>query len=184
MNIKSKNFIIVIIFIVIYLAIILFFVWSLIKDIKDESLNLIFRKNEEFSFKEQMFQLEKFNQEKVNYQESFLKSENAFIDSKNPIILIKFLENTAKDSNVTLDILLTPSLAQKIKTDIWPSISMQIKFSGSFQNTLKFINKLENSPYLISIESLKMNKSEEIIKSKKIVPIIIKTDCLIKIFTK
>jgi len=80
--------------------------------------------------------------------------------------------------------LLTPSLAQKIGTDIWPSISMQIKFSGSFQNTLKFINKLENSPYFLSIESLKMNKSEEKVKVKNITSIIIKTDCLLKIFTK
>jgi len=178
MNIKIKNFIIAIIFIVIYLAVILFFVWSLIKDIKNESLNLVMQKNEEFSFKEQMFFLEKFN------QEIFLKYEEALIDSKNPIILIKFLENTAKESNVTLDILLTPSLAQKIGTDIWPSISMQIKFSGSFQNTLKFINKLENSPYFLSIESLKMNKSEEKVKVKNITSIIIKTDCLLKIFTK
>src|SRR3989339_332265 len=176
MNIKIKNFIIAIIFIVIYLAVILFFVWSLIKDIKNESLNLVMQKNEEFSFKEQMFFLEKFNQEKVAYQEIFLKYEEALIDSKNPIILIKFLENTAKESNVTLDILLTPSLAQKIGTDIWPSISMQIKFSGSFQNTLKFINKLENSPYFLSIESLKMNKSEEKVKVKNITSIIIKTD--------
>lgn len=184
MNIKVKNFVIIIVFIVIYLAIILFFVWALIKDIKNESLNLVLQKNEEFSFKEQMSFLEKFNKDKVDYKESFLKYEEALIDSKNPIILIKFLENTAKDLNVTLDILLTPSLAQSIGTDIWPSISMQIKFSGSFQNTLKFINKLENSPYLLSIQGLKMNKSEEIIKSKNIASVIIKTDCLIKIFTK
>jgi hypothetical protein len=131
MKTKSKIYINISLFVAIAIVIIMFFVWPLFGDIKKDSVDLINQKNEVFSFEEQMIELKEFSQNKKYYQDNFLTAESMFIDYKNPIVLIKFLEDIAKDSNVDLNISLSSSSIQKVEKDVWSSIFFQVNFSGS-----------------------------------------------------
>lgn len=184
MKSKNKIYLDLAFFSVVNLLAIMFFVWPLFNDIRGKSNDLINLKNEEFSFKEQINKLNEFNENKDNYKSNFEKAEQMLADSKNPILLIKSIENIADQSGVSLNISLSSALDKKLDKDYWSSISFQIISVGSFANTLNFLTKLENAPYLISLESLKINKNESVIKSKNNLNLNVKADYLVKIFTK
>lgn len=114
---------------------------------------------------------EKENRKKMedlygNYQSDLDKIEKLFVDQDAPIEFIDFLERTASASQGQLKIL---SMTKKSeKEDSWPCLLFQLSAIGSFSNFSKFLQKLENSPYLI--ETLELNAgalSEKELKSKE-----------------
>jgi len=89
------------------------------------------------------------------YQAELEKMENLFIDRKIPIEFINFLEKIAKESQAKFEIAL---MVEKTIPDPWPSLIFQINLESSFPNFLKFLEKLENSPYLIEIQNLNISR--------------------------
>jgi hypothetical protein len=87
-----------------------------------------------------------------NYQPDFDKIDKVFVETEAPIEFINFLEKTASSSSLSFKIV---SLTKKMdKNTPWPSITFQLSAQGSFPNFLKFLEKLENSPYLIETTDL------------------------------
>ncbi len=181
---KNKIYLILLLFVIINLLITLFFIWPLIEDVSKQSGKLIETNNKVFTFNEQIKRLDDFYSNKDAYINNFQFADQMLVDAKNPILIIKFIENTALQSDVSLDISLIPNSNNKINGDSWPSIQFQVTSIGSFANTLKFLNKLENAPYLISIQDLKISENEDITKSKNNSEVKIKTVYQIKVFTK
>jgi hypothetical protein len=73
-----------------------------------------------------------------------------------PVEFIGFLEKTAANSSVNIEI--SPLPVTKDETDAWSSLNFQIAANGSFPHLLLFIEKLESSPYLIEIQSLTISQ--------------------------
>lgn len=185
MVIKNKNkiYIISFIFIAICVALILFLVLPFYKDIKNESYNLVSKRNNIFSLQEQINGLIKFNQNKNTLESDFVKANYMLVDSKNPVNFIEFLEKTAKNSGLTLNISLAPNIEQNAKNTAWKTLSFQLSCNGGFSGVLGFVNSLENAPYLISIQSLKIGKEKSINKNS-LSDTKIQADFLIKVFAK
>jgi hypothetical protein len=159
MSSRKKIYFWFIIFGVISIFFFAFVIPKFLKEIRKNSEDLISSKSELASLREDtknFSQLEKVYQ---NYQSNLTKISGFFIDPEVPIEFITFLEKNAVFFQQKIEI----SLAPKIKTDTepWPSLSFQISTHGSFPNSLKFLEKLENGPYLIEISDLNIKKLTE-----------------------
>lgn len=176
MKTKTKTYIISVFFIVICLAVVLSLIFPICKEIKKEADNFVLYKNNIFSLQSQAAQLQAFYQKKTEYQLSFEKANKSLADLKNPVDFIKFLEKSAKDSGANLDILPVPESVQKANNDLWQSTSFHLVSQGGFQGNLNLLNKIENAPYLVSIQNLKMIKGQQTNT--------VETDFSIKVFGK
>jgi type II secretory pathway component PulM len=92
-------------------------------------------------------------------EEDLNKINSFFIDKDFPIEIIKFWEKTAEETNVKIDIS-SPSVASE-ETEEWPFIIFQINVISSFNNFLRFLEKIENSPYLVVVKEISIKKSEQ-----------------------
>ncbi len=114
-------------------------------------------------------ELENFNKNAADYQENFKKINQLFIDAKNPIDFIKFLENTAYISDVDANINLSSSPQNKPSASEVPAVIFQIQAYGDFLNILKFCNRLEAGEYLVKVQNLSIRESaKETINGKTV----------------
>jgi len=186
MDPKRKIILIFIGFGVILLIAILFGIYPLLKGIKERSEQVSETKKEIISFdknKGEGGQIEKIYKD---LEPDLKKANQLFVDPEVPIDFIKFLEDTGKNSGVSVEISsgATSSLKEKTK-EKWNSIEFQIKLLGYFPEILRFIKKIETGPYLIEIQSLNIQKSNTgFLKEELSVPGDIKASLTIKVFTK
>ncbi|MFH1575359.1 MAG: type 4a pilus biogenesis protein PilO [Candidatus Nealsonbacteria bacterium] len=93
------------------------------------------------------------------YDANIKKMNQLLVDREEPIEFIEFLEGEAGNSKLTID--LTPLTLKAIEEDFWPSMSFRVDMAGSFQNFLKFLDKVESSPYLIALSGFSLNKPQQ-----------------------
>jgi hypothetical protein len=74
------------------------------------------------------------------------------VDEQMPLDLINTLEIAAENTNVK--IAFSPTMARQTAKDDWPSITMEAEVSGAVPDIFQFIKKIDNIPYLLSIQSV------------------------------
>ena len=168
---------------------VVFVMWPLFKEIKAISQNLFLKKNKIVYLSEERENLQKIENLYKTYQSDLDRIENLFVDPEVPIEFIGFLEKSATDSQIKLEIssmtraaakgeneatasLTTRAVARggdeqssattkKTEQEPWQSLSAQLLVTGSFSNFSKFLHKLENGPYLIEVLDLNTKKLTE-----------------------
>ena len=179
MAIKKKIYLTLIIFSLLIILIIVFVVFPLFRGIKNNSKELIVQKEKFVALEAKITNLEKF---KVLYAElqRFLKEiDNLFVDSRVPVEFIGFLEKSSEKSQLEIEIL--PTSDKKIEKDFWPHLTFQITSTGSFPNFLKFLEKLENSLYLVELQNVSISK---LTGDKDAVSDNVRADFSVKVFVK
>jgi len=83
-------------------------------------------------------------------KESFLALAAVFADTAMPLDLIGTLENAAVAAGARIEFLPMPAAPAGAGS----SLRLETKISGSAPATLRLIEKIENSPYLIEIENV------------------------------
>ena len=121
--------------------------------------------------------LERFKNLYSGLREILEKIDDLFVNAEVPVEFIGFLEDTSSKSNLTIKIV--PS-TQKAEGDHWPSLSFQMTNKGSFDAFLKFLEKLENSPYLMEIKNVNVSNLPE----KEALPGWIEATFSLKVFAK
>ncbi|MFH1423359.1 MAG: type 4a pilus biogenesis protein PilO [Candidatus Nealsonbacteria bacterium] len=91
------------------------------------------------------------------YQANLKRIDRLFVDNKEPVEFIEFLEEEAARVKLTIDLMPFTSKAGEVE-DVWPSMSFQVNMAGSFTNFLRFLDKIESSPHLIVLSGLSLNK--------------------------
>ena len=155
MAIKKKSYIILLTFILITTVLVMFFVYPLLREIKINSEELLLEKKRTATLEFQAKETETFQKNYSLYAPNLEKIEQLFIDSKDPVDFIKFLEKTASNSGITSKISLLPSPEK----DNQNFISFQFFSNGDFSKILEFSEKLETGPYLIEIKNLVIKNS-------------------------
>jgi len=154
-----------------------------LKEIRANSQELISLKSELASFQKETENLNKLKVVYQNYQSNLAKIDQIFIDPEVPIEFFNFLDKNASLSQLKIEI--SPVSKRETETESSPSLFFQISTSGSFLNFLKFLEKLENAPYLIDILNLNVKKiAEREIQSKGLLPQDVESTFLIKVYTK
>ena len=159
-SLENKIYIIITIFILVSLILILFLIYPVLRDIKNGSKEILLNKSKLISINKQNSGLSDFKKKYDNYVYNLEKVDQSFVDSKDPVSFIKFLEKTANDSGINTDIKLDISLLDKGFNN-WPVVISNISATGEFLNILKFSEKLDKSPYLLRINNVIIKKSSQ-----------------------
>jgi len=166
MKTKNKIYQIIIIFLLIALFLVVFLIYPTLKDIKNNSKQILSNKGQLLFIDAENMELDNFKQGYKDYEPNLKKIDQLFIDPQNPIDFIKFLEKTASNSNISVEINLIPPQKNKNGDDP-PTTFFQIYTKGDFLNILKFSERLEMGYYLIRINSFTIKKSDQSIGEDK-----------------
>ncbi len=166
MTLKNKINLSLIIFSILIISFLVFIIHPLFTGIKNNSEDLIFKKQKLLSLETKIENLEKFQSLWQEIEPNLEKNDQLFIDPKVPVEFISFLETAARDYEVPIEI--SSALPKKIEKDPWPSLFFQISSTTSFPKFLKFLARIETGPYLIEIQNLNARKlTEKELKSKE-----------------
>ena len=180
---KNKIYTILSIFTFAFLFLIVFFVWPLLKEIQKNSENLVSAKNSIVALNAQAKETENFKNNYESYKPNLEKIDHLFVDQANPVEFIEFLENTAASSGITSQISL-PSSSQNSEQAGQGSVIFQFSSTGSFAGVIGFTKKIETGPYLIEIENLTIQNSQEESVAKDYFFRKVDAKFTIKVFTK
>lgn len=167
MSSEQKIIIISSVFILSVLLLVFFAIYPLFREIEKNSEKFFENKKKEILIEEKIKDLNSFKGICQKIEEDLKKVDQLFVDQKVPIGFIEFLEKTAENSNVLIDI--SPSPGTTRKGDLWPSLDFKITVSGSFPNCAKFLEKVETAPYLIEVQNLNLRRlTEKELESQKL----------------
>lgn len=159
MTAKRKIYVTTICFLVIFVLAVIFGILPSMVEIKKSSENLVFQKRILDLFQQQLMNLEDFQENYSFYQPTLERIEKSFVVSEAPIDFIEFLEREAQKAGLELEIYpLTLPLAE---TDLWKSSGLRIMIGGSFSSCSRFLERLEQSPYLLEIFQLNIERIGE-----------------------
>tara|TARA_Y100000310_G_C20561074_1_gene753088 strand:- start:138 stop:683 length:546 start_codon:yes stop_codon:yes gene_type:complete len=155
---KKNSLMVSVIFGLICLSLVVFLIYPIFKGIRTKSQELSETKKELFLLQKRTTDLKEIQGRYDEWTKSLERIENLFIDPEVPIDLIKFWEQTAQQTGITIEI--APSLSNTEK-ETWDSVGFQLSLQGSFNGFLEFLKKVETSPYLIKIDNLMIKKITE-----------------------
>jgi len=166
MTIKNKINLSLAIFGIIIIFLIAFIIYPLFNEIKKNSEDLIFTKQKLLSFGVKIEDLERLQSLWQEIEPNFNKIDQLFVNPEVPVGFINFLEITSQDCNLSVQV--SPGSPSHAGKDLWPSLTFQIILSGSFPDSLKFLEKLKTSPYLIEFQNLNIRRlTEKELESKR-----------------
>jgi len=142
----------------------IFVIFQTIKALQENSQALISQKKELILLENKIKDLENFEKEYREKKEKLKKINQLFLKQDEPaeiINFLNFLRKTATDSEIVLNI--SPFLQKKEN-----SLTFQLSGRGEYNNMMRFLQKLENSPYLTEISNffLKTTREKEALVSQ------------------
>lgn len=155
-NFQDKIYLIATIYSVVALLLFIFLIYPTFKEIKKNSNAILSNKNQAVLTEAEMGELDDFKRKYQSYKPKLEVIEKLFVNSKNPIDFVKFLEKISVDYKLVSDINLIPS--QNKSEDGFLLSTFQISSKGDISNVLKFIEKLEMGPYLIEVQKVNARK--------------------------
>lgn len=148
-NKKNRKPVFFLAFILLAFLLLIFSIFLCFIKIKEASNNLLTIKNEIAILSIQAGDIENFKKNYNDYLPNFQKIDQMFVDPQNPLNLIEFLEASASDANVDLEISpLSFSDEGGLKT-----LNFQLTCTGNFSDELDFLKNIEEGPYLLSIKN-------------------------------
>jgi hypothetical protein len=156
MSPKNKIRLSLIIFSLFSITLITFVVFPLFSGIKKSSQNLISQRQTFASFEARIENIGNFKDIYQKIEPNLKISSTFFVNSEVPVEFISFLETTAKDCQVSINI--SSAIPGETKEEIWPSLVFRITSISSFPKFLRFLEKLETCPYLIQIQNLQISR--------------------------
>ncbi|MFH1643053.1 MAG: hypothetical protein ABH967_00200 [Patescibacteria group bacterium] len=137
-----------------------FLIRPTVLDIQIKSEEMIAQKKSFLSSEIRMKNLQSFKKSLLDINVASEKANNLLINEKAPVEFVRFLEKSAIRTNIVMSISAAqPSKSTKKNT--WSSISFQIETFSTFPNFLKFLERIEFSPYLIEINNLNVRHIAE-----------------------
>lgn len=142
----------------VFVGLVFLLVVPFLADIRSSSEALLEAKKNFKFVKEKSEKINSVRDYYKNMEPDLSKISGFLIDPKIPIDLIKFWESAAKEEN--LEISVSSSSSEKNESDLWPSISFQARLVGEFPNFMRFLKKVELSPYFLEVRSLGISRAE------------------------
>ncbi|MCD6500868.1 hypothetical protein J7K42_02525 [bacterium] len=159
MTAKRKIYLINLSFLTVFCLGIIFGVLPLLAEIKKSSEDLRFQKRAFNLFQNQLTDLENFQKDYSSYQSTLEKIKKSFVSPDVPIRFIEFLEKEARESEIEIEIF--PLTFSSPQSDSWKSTGFRIFVGGPFSNCLRFLERLEQSSYLVEIFQLNIERMGE-----------------------
>jgi hypothetical protein len=158
-SIKKKIYFTLFCFAVILGVLIRIEVLPLLKQLERNSEFFSLQKKALTVFQAQLESFKNFQKDLPLYQSVLERVEKSFVAKDAPIEFIEFLEKEARTFNLFIKI--SPSEALPTKEDPWIPVGFSVSVGGEFSNCLKFLERLEKSPFLIAISQLNIVRISE-----------------------
>ena len=152
MKSKNKTILLVSVVFLSVVVLIVFLIIPIFLEIEKYSGEIIIEKGKLIDLEAKVESLENFKIIKSQIEPNLEKAKSLFVNKDLPLNFINFLEKTSLDCQLSLNISSSPPDVLQNKS--WSFFVFQIRSSGTFPNFLKFLEKLENSNYLIEVQSL------------------------------
>jgi Tfp pilus assembly protein PilO len=159
MTVRKKIYLTILAFIVAISALVFLVIVPLFNGIKNYALDLSSTKEERALLTAEIKNLAQFKKQFQEYKINLEKADSFLVNSEIPIEFTRFLEKLALDSGVTMEIY--PVSSQPAKSGQLAVINYQLSVSGPFLNFSRFLEKLENAPYLIEVQGMNLRKTVE-----------------------
>ena len=170
MDPKKKQYVLITVFTSLFLVLTFVIMVPLFSSIKQDTVDIIFQKSKIFLAEKQIETFNKINEDYLGFKNNAEKISSIFIDQKEPLDFINFIEKTALQLNLDDEIFINNN---EIKNSVFSGVSFQISISGSFDSFMKFLEKLESANYLVQITNLSIQKSssnESVVQTNKTLP--------------
>ncbi|MDP3093903.1 MAG: hypothetical protein Q8N16_04030 [bacterium] len=115
------------------------------------------------------------------YLQKIERIDAVFVDAKVPIAFLDVLEKASREAGFGIKI--SPSASSRSDKSSWPSIAFRVSGRGKPENFLKFLDKMENSQYLMQVLELNLSR-EKLLDEKNELPPEVEASFLIKVFTE
>lgn len=135
-------------------------VYPVFKGVLGDYNKVLAHKREILQLKEDANSSREFEMLSAQYAREFARLEELFVDSNIPIAFFRFLDETAAKLGVQIE--KSPGAAQQIKEDRWPSFEVRVAGSAAYPRVMAFLQKIENSPYLLEAETLSISSKQEL----------------------
>jgi len=146
MSIKRKFALMLIIFVALDAAIIYFAAVPFFFQVKEASAHLISQIDKAYELENKIKNLNEVEASRKKYQEYSEKIDAFFVDAKEPIGFIEFLEKEAEASKLSIEI--TPLVSRQF----------QIALKGAFPDFVRYIEKMESASYLIEVANVNISE--------------------------
>lgn len=140
------------------LGLILFVALLLIKPALDGSKVLFELKKDLYSLEEERTNFDQLKKDYRTHQAQIEKVDALFIEREAPVNFIGFLEESSRDAGFTVKI--GSASLFKSKSDVWPSTVFRLFGHGTSPSFQRFLEKIENGPYLMEISSLSLREAK------------------------
>lgn len=101
-------------------------------------------------------EVKSFRDDSSSLRNSLDRIESVFVEANSPVAFLAHLERIAMLSQ--LSIKTYPFESEVKKDDMWSSIGLNVRLGGTVQNTLRFLDALEQSKWLFEILELSLQK--------------------------
>lgn len=183
MELKNTIYQTIAIFLIIILCLIVFLVYPLLRDIKSNSGKILSDNAKAIFVESEIKELENFEKNYQEYRPHLNKIDGLFVDVKNPIDFIRFLEKTASDSQLGIEINLLPQ-QKSLSSNVVPAVFFQIYTKGDFVNMVRFSERLESGDYLIMINNMTIKKATKLQDASKNIDNKVEGEFLLEIIQK
>lgn len=163
MSYKNKIYLSVFLIVVLAFALIFLGILPTWRGIKEKSRDLAFEQKELASIELLAESFEDFEKNFRFYEEGLEEMENllsqeSLIDPEIPVSFINFFKEQGEAMNLSLKI--SPIPSQEKKDRFWSHLSFRINGQGEFNDVMRFLEKLENSRWLVETTRLDIVKKE------------------------
>ncbi|MFA6375930.1 MAG: hypothetical protein WCX69_00830 [Candidatus Paceibacterota bacterium] len=165
MSLNKKSFFAAIVFAALFLGVMFFVCAPVISNIKNVGIEILRQRQKIVDYDRRISKTREFGAFARREKSALGKLGGVFVDSQMPLDFINSLEAAARDTEV--EIKLSSSLSQSGLASAagWPSISIEGEITGQIPGILRFVKKIENSPYLVEIKSFDIEAIESAAKS-------------------
>lgn len=151
-SLNKKIYFPILISVIIFLLLFFVVICPLAKKIISDSEGFMAEKNRFIELQERQENFRNLSRQYDNYEADFAKIDSFFVNSEKPIEFIEFLERNAQDSGLIMNI--SSIVPQKQSQDLWDFNIYNLILEGSFDDFCRFLEKIENAPYLIEVSNL------------------------------
>lgn len=160
MNLNNKPFLLTLAFAALFAAIISFAAAPLTMGIKDIGLE-IWRQQERIAdYDNRILNAREFSAFTRGERANLDKLSGVFVDSQMPLDFIHSLETAAQDAGTAIRFS-SSSQPREDEFTGWPMVDFEMDVSGEAAAVLRFVRKLETSPYLVTVKSIEMRTAAE-----------------------
>lgn len=138
---------------------IVFLVIPLIKGIRSSSQDFVENRKKVVNLQREKRHYIALKQEYEDSKGKFEKINSLFVNSEVPVKFIEFLEESSVKANFPIEV--SPGPGTQSKSDLWPTIFFKVAGSGSFTDFAKFLERVENSPFLVEVQDLNVDRLTE-----------------------